>query len=59
MGYKITTVAVTYYRNLCFIITSTIMCDESSEEHKLISSTAASTPYLNFPNTKNVEFILI
>lgn len=58
-GYKITTVVIRYYRNLCLIITARIMWDESPEEHTLITSTAASTPYFKFPNTENVEFILI
>lgn len=58
-GYKVTTVVIRYYRNLHLIITARIMWDESSEEHTLVTSTAPFMPYFNFPNTENVEFILI
>lgn len=34
------------------------MWDGSSEEHTLITPTAASMPYFNSPNTENVLFIL-
>jgi hypothetical protein len=56
-GYKITTVVIRYYRNLSHY-NAKIMWDESSEEHTLITSTAASTSYFKFLNTENVEFIL-